>query len=70
MPETKEEKKPVVKERYEAFHQPEILGIYDHETDTLLPMDESSVLKEDMGKISLEVMKMNDLDKIRKSVVA
>jgi len=56
------------KERYEVVHQPELVVIKDNETEKMLSIAQSIKLEKEVNKATLEVYKLNEIDKINKKL--
>lgn len=67
MPEKKQEKKEV-KERYEGFHQPEILGIIDNTTGDIIPIKSKSEFEENIGEVRAKAHEWNMVEELSKRI--
>lgn len=61
-----EKKKP--KSKWEAFHQPEVLGLRDNESGEVMVLHTASQFAELFGNASLEAHKMNALYELNKKL--
>lgn len=66
--ETKTEEKKETKERYEGFHQPEILGIIDNVTGNLIPIKTKNELETDIGEVRATAHGWNLTDELLKRI--
>lgn len=62
----KENKKE--KERYEGFHQPEILGIVDNVTGDLIPIKSKSDFEKYIGEVRARAHEWNLIDELSKRI--
>jgi hypothetical protein len=63
--ETKETK-PEKKDRYEGFHQPEILGVVDNVTGEIIPIKSKSDFESNIGEVRAQAHEWNLLDELSK----
>ena len=68
MAEKKEEKPKEKKERYEGFHQPEILGIVDNVTGDLIPIKSKSDFEKHIGEVRARAHEWNLIDELSKRI--
>ena len=66
--ETKTEEKKETKERYEGFHQPEILGIVDNVTGDLIPIKSKSDFEKYIGEVRARAHEWNLIDELSKRI--
>jgi len=61
-----EKKKP--KFKWEAFHQPEVLGLRDNESGEVMVLHTASQYAELFGNATLEAHKMNQMHELNKKL--
>jgi hypothetical protein len=60
--------KEVSGDKFEAFHQPEVVGIRDKDTDEVIVLFQAQTLVDKVGEAIFKAKELSHLDAIRKSV--